>query len=390
MKRLTIAIGLLTASLLLISCGDNVSGNEDEDNMETGAIAVQTSTSGNDQDSDGYTFEVEGTSKNAGANGTIYFTGLQQGNHELALDTSSVAGNCEAGGSATRNISVFAGDTTTSQFNMSCAQVANNMIAFSGGRDGDLEIFLMNADGSNPTKLTDNTVEDTNVEISNDGTQLAFISARSGGSRDQLYIMNVDGTDVQQVTTSPAQPSYVDWSPDDSRLVYHGFDNDDEIFIIDADGNNLTRLTDNTGTNDNYPDWSPDGDKIVFASDRGGTTEIYTMDPDGSNIQQITNNGGTVPNWSPDGSKIAFQSTRSGNSELYIMNGDGTGLRRLTNDGDFDCCPSWSPDGSEIAFETSRDGNLEIYKMNADGSGSLINLTVDPDADFVPSWSPVE
>lgn len=394
MRRLTIPLLILITSFFLTSCLDGIFGGGDDNGDSsgpTGTLAVTTQTSGSDKDSDGYEIILDGgaISKNVGVSETVYFTGLEEGTHRVVLDTSSVLSNCSLDGSRSKEVSVFEDDTTSTSFGLTCREVANNQIAFTSDRDGDREIYLMNADGSNPRQITDNTHYDALPVISNDGTKIAFLSDRGGSGSGEMYIMDVDGSNVQQVTSSPSSPQFYSWSPDDSKIAYTDPRSGNyEIYTIETDGSNRTRLT-NDSALDMDPSWSEDG-KIAFRSNRSGSQEIHTMDADGSNKQQITTNTGFIPRWSPDGDKIAFTSGRSGNLEIYVMNSDGTGLRQVTDDGDFDSFPTWSADGNSIAFQTDRDGNNEIYKINADGTGSVINLTVNPNSDSAPHWSPVE
>jgi len=161
-----------------------------------------------------------------------------------------------------------------------------------------------------------------------------------------------------------------------------------QICVMDADGANVTVLTDSEG-DDTTPAWSPDGEHIVFVSTRDGNREIYVMDPDGHNQVNLTANptDDWMPSWSPDGERIAFVSYRDGNWEIYVMGTDGSGVTRLTEDEADDWTPSWSPDAAEIAFCSTRDGNWEIYVM--DSKGSLpIRLTEHPENDIAPTWSP--
>jgi TolB protein len=238
----------------------------------------------------------------------------------------------------------------------------NGKIAFSSDRDGQNEIYIMNAsDGSGQTRLTNNTAVDGSPSWSPDGTKIAFHSNRDGNL--EIYVMNA------------------------------------------SDGSNPTRLTNNTA-NDFDPSWSPDGEKIAFSSDRDDPNyEIYVMNAaDGSNVKRLTNNNNTAndfePSWSPDGTKIAFESDIDSddyietNYEIYVMNAsDGSGQTRLTtdpafDDPAFDVSPTWSPDGTKIAFSSDRDGQNEIYVMNAsDGSGQT-RLTNNIRVDFFPDWGP--
>jgi Tol biopolymer transport system component len=167
-----------------------------------------------------------------------------------------------------------------------------------------------------------------------------------------------------------------------------------EIYIMNADGNDQTRLTDNSAS-DGDPSWSPDGTKIAFDStiDEDGNRDIYIMNADdGSGQTRLTDDPAfdTDPSWSPDGTKIAFSSNREDdNSEIYIMNSDGSGQTRLTDNSADDFSPSWSPDSEKIAFVSDRDnGNFDIYIMNADDGSGQTRLTDDPAFDGFPSWSP--
>ena len=116
--------------------------------------------------------------------------------------------------------------------------------------------------------------------------------------------------------------------------------------MINTDGSNPTNLT-NDPSADTLPDWSPDGNKIAFVSSRNGGQDIYVMNANGSNVTRLTSNPpffSVSPKWSPDGTRIAYEH----NGEIYEMNSDGSSQTNLTNSSNppADKWPSWSPDGT--------------------------------------------
>ena len=266
------------------------------------------------------------------------------------------------------------------------AQLANTKIAFYSNRDGNNEVYVMNADGTNQTRLTTNAASDASPSWSPDRTKIVFESSRTG---DDIYVMNADGTNQTRLTNNSAGNIFPAWSPDGTKIAFWSErDGNREIYIMNPDGTDQTRLTNNSA-NDAYSSWSPDGTKIVFVSDRDGNIEIYVMDANGTSQTRLTTNAAidADPSWSPDGTKIAFRSERDGNLEIYVMNADGSNPIRLTNNSAADASTSWSPDGTKIAFSSNRDGNTEIYIMNTDGTDQT-RLINSPGVDDSPAWSP--
>ena len=221
----------------------------------------------------------------------------------------------------------------------------------------------------------------------------------------EIYVMDADGGNQQRLTNHPNDDRSPSWSPDSKRIAFiskrdgHVISGipTSEIYVMDADGKNQQRLTDNPD-GDWSPSWSPDGKRIVFSSRRHGhfigkagiTEEIYVMDADGKNQERLTENrrNDLSPSWSPDGERIAFASDGKGNFEnfeIYVMDADGGNQQRLTNNPAYDWSPSWSPDGERIAFASEMDGNFEIYVIDADG-GNQQNLTNNPHFDASPAW----
>jgi CSLREA domain-containing protein len=255
-------------------------------------------------------------------------------------------------------------------------------IAFTSDRHGNSEIYVMNPDGSNQTRLTNNPGSNFFPSFSPDGSKIVFGSARDGNS--EIYVMNSDGSNQTRLTSNTAVDTFPAFSPDGSKIVFTSHrDGNLEIYVMNSDGSNQTRLTNNSA-NDDFPSFSPDGTKIVFVSLRdGGNFEIYVMNPDGSNQTRLTNNtgGNSFPSFSPDGSKIVYTSF----GKIYVMNSDGSNQTRLTNISGNDISPSFSPDGTKIAFVSTRSSYFEIYVMNSDGSNQT-RLTNPGTEDYKPSW----
>ena len=238
--------------------------------------------------------------------------------------------------------------------------------------------------------------------------QITFVSHRDGNP--EIYLMDLNGKNQHRLTNNRDQDWYPSWSPDGEHIVFaserdrhiqvkHGWLTS-EIYVMDADGGNPQNLT-NHPEDDGSPSWSPDGKRIVFMSDRDEPLlyfDIYVMDADGNNLQRLTNNprDDRDPSWSPDGKRIVFRARRDEHFEnkfgityeIYAMDTNGKNQQRLTENRVYDWYPSWSPDGKQIAFAFDRNGNLEnfdIYVMDADG-GNPQRLTENRHVDSRPAW----
>jgi TolB protein len=218
-----------------------------------------------------------------------------------------------------------------------------------------------------------------------DGTRIAFYSERDGNA--EIYVMRADGTAVTRLTNTRADEGYPAWSPD-GRTISFDSDRDGnfDVFAMNPDGTNVRPLTRHPAR-DVSASWSPDGRSIVFMSDReGGGFDAYRGAPDPSApATRVTRTGTTwFPVFSPDGQTLAFHVGR----DVHVMPAAGGEPRRLTTDPANGMYPSWSPDGRRIAFMSWRNGRTELFTMNADGSNQQRLVTMERGDAVDPRWSP--
>ena len=153
----------------------------------------------------------------------------------------------------------------------------------------------MNADGSGLTNLTNNSASDYQPVWSPDGTKIAFFSIRDGG--EKLYVMDSDGSSLTRLTNQGYALKSPVWSTDGSRIVYTWESTataHDDIHVVDVNGSGSTSLTNLTNhlDDDLQPFWSKDDSQIYFSTYRDGNSEIYVMNADGSELTNLTNDPG--------------------------------------------------------------------------------------------------
>lgn len=317
-------------------------------------------------------------------------------------------------------------------------------------RDGNEEIYVMNTDGSDLTRLTENYYSDSFPSWAPSSAAMAFVSTRDGNA--EIYIMNADGNNQTRLTDDADEDSHPSWgtgnwlapivnmtsvirfshnsvyisanlastgltTPVDVYFEFgtstdYGMTTPPQQLLIPGDFSaEITSLEPgqlyhfravadggdsgiSAGTDQTFTTWTSmlDG-KIAFCARLDGSNyDIYEMNADGVSPIRLTHgeHGNAVYSpdiaLSPDGSKIAFRSSGS-SPGIYVMNSDGSNQIKLTSDGRE---PVWSPDGSKIAFSSIRvgDGNKKIYIMNADGSNQTRITSGYYETYEHPSWSP--
>ena len=285
-------------------------------------------------------------------------------------------------------------------------------IAFASNREGNLEIYTVDAVGGAPVNLTNNPAADSEPAWSPDGRQLAFVSSRNGAAGD-IYVMAADGSGLRRVSDrGNFTDNYLEglsWSPDGKRLLYVNvfMGSIGTICVADVTAAAWRKgcLAKGDLVDARDPAWSPDGTRIAFVGRKSLSGpdalryELYVANADGSGRRKIADAPSFGPAWSPDGTLIAFARALDTpthvdqiRAEIFVTDPDGCEPPvRLTDNTAHDFGPAWSPDGMQIAFASNRDTGVpnkyEIYVMDADGS-SPSKLTDNSGTISAPAWQP--
>ncbi len=265
--------------------------------------------------------------------------------------------------------------------------IFTSRIVFISDRDGNDEIYIMDYDGANQTRLTFNKVRDYMPAISADGQRIAFTSYRQ--TTAGLYIMDLEKGKIAPVALRGTNFSPC-FSGDGKKLVFCStMDGNSEIYLanLSSDGvSSVKRLTYNEAI-DTAPNFSPTGREIVFVSDRGGTPQIYIMDAEGSNVRRVSFGGSyhDAPAWSPTGDRIVYVSRLDNIFDLYVLNLRTNQIIKLTESNARNESPAWSPDGRHIVFSSNLTGQIQLYSIDYDGA-NLRRLTSQGN-NKLPDWS---
>jgi TolB protein len=265
---------------------------------------------------------------------------------------------------------------------------ANGAIYFRvGGGDGPSWIEAIEPDGSGRRVVFDRGSPIAQIAWSPDGSRIAYqnrvVSERG------IYVANADGSDPVRLTDG-INDSWPSWSPDGSRIVFASTRYDPSIglcepagadllcptdlYVMDAYGSGLERLTADPAP-EYQPVWSPDGRSIAFvrAVQHGNATAIFAMDPSGGDVRQVSSGRGGSdfsPSWSPDGTRLVFAAIRNEDRGIWVVGADGSGERLLMPPDAYLSDPEWSPDGRLIAFVRDDAGSdlNALWVVNADGT----------------------
>lgn len=293
--------------------------------------------------------------------------------------------------------------------NPSVFDTTDYKIVFTSDRNSVIkkQVYVMNKDGSNQTRLTDDDGDYYFPQVSPNGRQIIFHS-HTRDDNDEIYSVNYDGTNFQNLSNTPGDDVMPMFSPDGSKIVFASTrDGNSEIYIMNSDGTNQTRLTDNP-LEDHSPQFNAGGTSILYYSVNLDNYKYYInlMNPDGTNNVCLTTGHvyhiniyyddwasmmahDATPRYSPDGSKIVFMSFNFNtvNYEIHMMDSDGQNHQLLCNTEGYNISPIFSPDGSKIIFRSHRYANYDIFEMNLNGGGQ-VDLLNDEGHAYMPCFSP--
>ncbi len=278
-------------------------------------------------------------------------------------------------------------------------------IAFISDRDANCELYIMNGDGTDQTRLTYTAANESAPAISPDGRKIAFCSDQDSSTPwiMDIYVMNVDGSNVLRLTTHPRHDVYPAWGPDGSEIAFastRGGPNDAndyfDIYVMPADlgeAGGLRRIT-NNGLLDGAPTWSPDGSLLAWEAHRlpepFGDRRLIVVGSswDGSGEYTVSSDNfhGRVPSWGSNGLIVFSRAPHMVTyHDLMVVDPNAPPESALTSDPGDEYCPCCSPDGSAVAFQSNLSGNYDIWTVNADGTG-WTRLTTSPYYDGEPAW----
>ena len=279
---------------------------------------------------------------------------------------------------------------------------ANGRILFFRGGDG---IYSVRPTGSGLEPVLP-APDSSAGTFSPDGTQVAFTRYVARLDKVHVFVMDADGSNLLRVSSRLRQQAQTPkWSPDGEWLVYEDFvlgqdpDTHEETYrgalvVVRPDGTDLHKIT-NYATRNGHPTWSPDSQEIAFTRGGGQTGDIWRMDADGANKVALTDTAvlEESPAWSPTGDSIVFErsSANRRRSGLVAIDSSGTTETLVTDGMRSDSVPQWSPDGSRIAFirVLPRTDDQDLWTVGPLGESAIL-LTGDVDApvDFNFAWSP--
>jgi len=439
-------------ALLVTLCVGGCGAGEDLVATAAGGLQVTTELSGSGDDPDGVIVVVDGDTRHSLLpDSTLRLPGLGIGRHTLGVE--ELAAGCTLSGPNPRDVIVVPDSVVAVVLDVSCASTVptGTLVAavLTRGVDSGTGGYSAVLDASAARALESNdTIAFTELSADSHVVRLSGVANHCSVAGANPWTFRVEPPDTATITWE-----ITCWSPPIGRIAFSRTEPEGgsarSVYMINADGTGLTRLTGPDGNVDQEASWSPDGTEIAFTNDTGSfdrptrlrilrvaTRALVQLpigsfspsriqwSPDGTqlsfddfdddvraHIYLVNANGSSSPKrlavvgeesgaaWSPDGSRLAFigQAGPTSPERVYVTSRSGTNTRPVTPadlvlgflGGDVD----WSPDGSRLVFSAAHpfgeDFGNDIYVIGTDGTG-LVNLTLSPpfSANLRPRWSP--
>ena len=266
--------------------------------------------------------------------------------------------------------------------------LAHSKIVFSNNSTGSKEIYVVDYDGGNLLRLTDDRSIALLPRWSQDASRIYYTTYRYGNP--DMFEIDMKAGKIRPFTTFQGLNIPGGFSPDGLTMVLTLSKGEDpSIYSLNVVTREMKKLLSRFGVSSS-PTYAPDGRQLAFISDRAGNPQIFVLDLETAKTRKLTRmNWCDSPSWSPSGEWIVFAGRETSKEKLNIFLTDLTGSQvlRLTNNLGDNEDPSWSPDGRFITFTSNRRGRRELYIMDADGSAPH-PLTDLKGQTSTPNWSP--
>lgn len=265
--------------------------------------------------------------------------------------------------------------------------IADTKIAFANNSTKHKEIYMVDYDGENMQKLTNDRSIALLPRWSKDG-RIYYTTYKY--RNPDIFAIDLKAGKIAPVIIRGGLSLIGGVSPDGKALVFTSSGGSNpSIYIYNLETHTKQRIT-NKASVDGSPSYSPDGKYITFVSNRAGNPQIYVMELATGQTRALTKNfnWSDSPQWSPTGEWIVFSGREAPYHpmDIFLVDLTGTQLRRLTTDAGSNEDPTWSPDGRFIAFTTTRNGKRQLYLMDMDGSAPHLLADLPGDS-FTPHWS---
>jgi TolB protein len=250
------------------------------------------------------------------------------------------------------------------------------------GRD----VYVGDWDGKNAQRVATGDVSVLPALIPNTPGAVAFTSYRP----KKPFLFVARGTEITQLIAKGNMVTGVAFSPNGKQLAVSISEGEvAEIFVANADGANLTKITDTKFFLNTSPSWSPDSKRLAFVSNRAGGPQVFMMNADGGNVKRLTFQGSynTTPAFSPRGDLVAFTARDEKNAfDIFTVNLENQKVTRLTQGAKSNEEPTFSPNGRLIIFTSTRSGARVPWVMTFDGNNQM-PLPVERGDYATPDWN---